>query len=355
MLYRRGLHILLCLFSIEMLAAGEVSLAQDSPGDEMSTSYPSWDSLPDSMREAFESDYAEGPTDSVLQRYFDSVGPVAMLDFLEARWDRCHSQAHPLGFAIYKNLHDLGESLSVCGDRCTNACMHGVIRAAFGSHSFKDVESQATQICKIEEMKNAARPGACPHAMGHALLMTSDYDVKEALSGCKAFTGRFDEYRCATGVFMEYRSMPLYVRDRYEGNPWTYDCDSDPRYSVACYRYTIDVYLNLGKLDWGEDVKLCLAREGQARLGCFHGLGIRYAGQVWHDPSAMSHFCRDGTTDDQLMCMEAIVENFSINDDEKAVETCQYVQPDLKADCLEAAEGGYYRVHKKTLGLYLPE
>jgi hypothetical protein len=233
--------------------------------------------------------------------------------------------------------------------------MHGVIRAAFGSHSFNDVESRATQICKIEEMKNAARAGACPHAMGHALLMTSDYDVKEALSGCKAFTGRFDEYRCATGVFMEYRSMPLSVRDRSEGSPWTYDCDSDPRYAVACYRYAIDVYLNLGKPDWDEDVKLCLGREGQPRLGCFHGMGIRYAGQVWHDPSAMSHFCREGSADDQIMCMEAIVENLSINDHDKAVATCQYVQPDLKADCLEAAEGGYYRVHKKTLGLYLPE
>lgn len=316
--------------------------------------FPTWGELPDSLKTDFERDYKAWGADSAFAHHYAAIGPRAMLDFVEATFERCHGIAHGLGGVIYDELGDLGASLSVCGDRCTNACMHGVIRRAFGSHSFEDVVARAQQICQVEEMEDEGRPGACPHALGHAFVVTSDYSVPQSLEGCEIFPTGFETYRCAMGVFMEYLGMPKERRDKVDGNPWTYNCDDHPKYAVACYRYMLQNQTGKHRLEFDEAVSECLARTGRIKLGCFHGLGLRFSGKVFENPETLSDVCAYGDTDDQIVCIEGIVENMAIHDERKALAACESLSGYLKEICLAAAQGGYYRTDKPTLYLYLP-
>ncbi len=321
--------------------------------------YPHWDELPDSSKAAFEADVRSMPSGSAIELYFDTIGPVAILDWLEANLSRCHAPAHKVGGLTYDRLHDLGQALSICQDRCTNACLHGVVREAFGDQDLEDIVAKADSICAVDEMANDERPGACSHALGHAYMVATSHSIEKSLKGCSAFESRFDHYRCATGVFMEFRDTqgPRHHNASADSTRHSteYPCDANPRYAVACYRYLLPLTMPERRFDAEDVAAKCQGLTGQARLGCFHALGFHFAGLVFNEPSRLPEICPVASKEEQSLCIEGVVENLAYNDKAKAREACTYVSPEFTALCAAAVDSSYYRTDKETLPLYLPD
>ena len=86
-----------------------------------------WNNLDKATQDKFIDDYRNRRNRRELyDKYVEIIGGAAILDYLELIDPRCHGKAHALGNAIFAKNQDLNLSLRICGNRCTNACMHGV-------------------------------------------------------------------------------------------------------------------------------------------------------------------------------------------------------------------------------------
>lgn len=298
---------------------------------------------------------------AVFEKYLDALGPEPMLDFLEATYPHCHAQGHDLGRAIFARFKELAPALNACGNRCTSACMHGVLMEAFSGPdgaargpteqhvTIPDVEKRMTRFCREDgEMARMHKPGNCAHGMGHALMVVAGHDVGRALAGCAAFADAPMEYYCATGVFMElFETSGRAFRDSLHS-----PCDTHTRFPAACYRYKIRELPAADKRNSSALAAECLKLPPHQRLGCFHGLGAAHKKQVGANPPILAEVCRHGTPDDQTLCVEGAIEKLADADEAKALAACASLTGLIASTCKAAAQGKMYRTDKPSMKLY---
>ena len=303
------------------------------------------------VRRAFVKEYKAPDADqrAVFSKYLPTMGADAILDYLEKTHPLCHGEAHPLGSALFAYTQDLGASIVTCGQRCTGACMHGVIREAFKGKTLEDVTGQLEEFCHTAPML-VHKPGNCAHALGHALMIVSGRDVAKSLSACATYSDPGKAYYCATGVYMEYFiSPPAPPADNLSAH---YPCDTFPLYPAACYRYQGPRMLDAMNDDEEWLARECLKLTGARRLGCFHGLGAALMDRVASEPAALASGCRHGSADDQTMCIEGVIEKLADYKESVAAKACAKLDGARLAVCRAAMEGKMYRLDKPTLPLY---
>lgn len=286
----------------------------------------------------------------VFAAWLDRLSVPAMLGFLESEDPRCHGDAHDLGKALYAANQDLGESLMLCGNGCTNACMHGVVAAAFGDRGYDEVVRDMDRFCTQGDMADLHKPGNCAHGIGHALMLVTAGEVAKSVAGCAGFVTPGMAYYCATGVYMEYR-------DRLDAGAVaaavdTTDVCERARFPAACYRYMLSHVAQVQRLSGVQLIERCLALDDRARRGCFHGLGAMYSRDVADDPSLLGPLCLRGAPDDQLLCIEGVIEKLADFDEQRAVVVCGTLEGDHRRVCLEGARGKMYRLDRATASLY---
>lgn len=66
----------------------------------------------------------------ILTQYYQLIGPSRILDVLE-KDPFCHDRGHNLGRVVFNSCKNLGDSISICGNRCTGACYHGALMQYF--------------------------------------------------------------------------------------------------------------------------------------------------------------------------------------------------------------------------------
>ncbi len=302
----------------------------------------------------FKVDYnnAGGNERAVFAKYIEALGAAAMLDALEETFSRCHHQAYDLGAVLYSSTRDLATSLEVCGRRCTGACMHGVIREAFGSKSPAEVQGELHSFCEGDLMSGLHRKGNCAHALGHAAMVVSGQDLAKSLEACSAHPDAAMGYYCATGVYMEYFTDPEELDLEVLLN-LHYPCDKQTPYPAACYRYKSPLMLRALKGDGAALTKECLGLSGARRRGCFHGLGIAHLPLVFDHPAKLAQVCGLGSRDERILCIEGVVEKLADYDEDVARRSCSSLDGELAKVCNTAAAEKMYRLEKPSLPLYL--
>ena len=335
----------------------------DSDALEMGVQGPdvgaSWEAAPPELRAAFAAEYQSTHDErAVFAKYLPTLGAGAMLDHLELLNPRCHGAAHNLGKAIFTHTRDVGKALVLCGNRCTNACMHGAVGEAFGGMKYEEVTNRITEFCREGEMARLHRPGNCSHGLGHAIMIITGHDIPKSLAACAKFTDPGMDYYCATGVFMEYRGM-LWEREAtgklIERPSLHYPCDTYDRYPAACYRYFLRRIRD--ELDAGNDrlVDECMKLESPRRSGCFHGLGAMYSRAVADEPSLLPQLCLHGNAEDQVLCIEGVIEKLADFSEERAHTVCATLKGKNATVCEAGAREKMYRLNKPTMHLYRPE
>jgi len=306
--------------------------------------------------EHFKEEYVEAgeKTLPVFEKYIGPLGAEALLDFLEDTYPLCHGQSHTLGEAIFGHHRSLGQALVDCNTRCTTGCMHGVMRSAFGEVSFEDLKKQIVGFCDRGEMSELHKPGNCAHGVGHALMMVSGRELGKALDTCNAFGEGGMAHFCATGVFMEYMITGK-TAEEYEfrmSKGLHYPCDTFTQFPAACYRYKIKELMRVFDNRVGRALQECAKLPGKRRLGCFHGVGSVLTDDVANDPTILAKACQFGTPEDQIMCIEGVVEKLSDYDESMARAACETLEGRNREICNAAADGKMYRHNKPNLPLY---
>jgi hypothetical protein len=288
----------------------------------------------------------------IFEKYLNSLGSEFMLDFLEAKYPYCHTQAHELGQAIFARVKEIGKTLRECKTRCTSGCMHGALMEALGSSTLRDITAKMDNFCKEGEIAEMHKPGNCAHGIGHALMFVSGNDIEESLKACSSFPNPAMGYYCATGVFME---LLLTGKRDILKKPQSlhYPCDTYTKYPAACYRYKVAEILRA--LRGNRRKKLvdeCLSLPSSLRLGCFHGLGSEYRVAISRDPHLLPEVCGYGTPEDQAICIEGAIEKLADYDEKKALEACATLDGENAVVCRAAAKEKMYRLNKPTMRLY---
>lgn len=341
--------------------------------------FSSWENLNDEIKGSFENSYnTERNKRGVFENYYKTIGPAAMLGYLEFKNPYCHSQAHDLGKTIFAKLLDFNQSLIVCGNRCTNGCMHGVVSEAFGHEKYKDVIKSVNAMCgaipesfsdkKYEEvaktmndfckqgdMSKLHKEGNCAHAMGHALMMLSDNDIKKAIQACKEFPEKAMGYYCATGVFMEYADgivQKINNKEDFKRQSMHYPCDAYKEYPAACYRYMLNIIGYELKADAETLIQECRKLGDSQRGGCFHGLGRMYSKKIAEDPHLINKLCLEDDSEDNIMCIEGAIEKLSDYNENDALKVCSLLLGKNKTICENAAREKMYRLDKPSIELY---
>ena len=93
--------------------------------------------------------------------------------------------------------------------------------------------------------------------------------------------------------------------ERQEGSP-TIILQKVPEAKTVKNRVHLDIEVD----DLDEAVDLCLGLPSYQRRGCFHGLGAWSIKAIYKDPAQLKARCSHGTHEDQLMCIEGVIEKY---------------------------------------------
>ncbi len=341
--------------------------------------FKSWDQIDSDLKQKFEKEYKENRIRRVVyEKHYDVIGPIAYLEFLEKKYSLCHSQAHDVGKVIYSEVKDINSSLAICGNKCTNACMHGVVTEAFGSKSIEEVIALSKDFCESGQMNKLHKKGNCMHGLGHAFMIVTGHDIGESIKACDSFGENNLSYYCATGVFMEYRDNLRNTRKKLSASNKQhqehshhshhsheskmnmdvdisdfYPCDKYNRYPAACYRYMFPLIRSKLKINRTELINRCMNLPDIERRGCFHGLGLMYIVSVSRKPSNITKLCNTGDYEDKVMCVEGVIEKLSDMKESAAFDACNSLDGKLADVCNEAATEKMYRLDKPTMDLYI--
>jgi len=281
----------------------------------------------------------------------DAVGALASL---EQEFPFCHGEAHGVGRAVFSRTKDLQKALSLCGHRCTNGCMHGVLTEAIGPAEPASIQ-RLMDGCQDVDRDTHHKPANCAHAVGHGFLATAGRDLDRALYLCARQFDEALEYYCATGVFMQYAEDDEALAEGASTRPGIDDsglpCHSTA-FPAACYRYRLEKLAMV--LAPEQLLEECLRLRGRARLGCFHGFGAMYYQTVGERPAALTVVCGFGGRDEQTMCIEGAVERLADHDERQARRACDSLAGDAAQVCHAAAREKMYRLDKPSMPLYLP-
>ena len=188
-------------------------------------------------------------------------------------------------------------------------------------------------------------------------MILTDQDLGKSLTSCSAFPQAGMDYYCATGVFMEYWGAledSVEVFDPIVRTTMHYPCDTYSEFPAACYRYMLRSIARELEADPKRLTEECLSLEGANQRGCFHGLGAMYSREVADNPSLMPELCRVGTREDQILCIEGVIEKMADFDESQAMAVCATLKGDKAKVCIDGAKGKMYRLDKSTLNLYRP-
>ncbi len=344
---------------------------------------PRWNEVNNKLRSQLAKEYRSPNYDEKIffAKYVELVRPEAILGFLEAEEATCHPQAHELGRAIFRKYKDINEALKICGNGCTNACMHGAIGEAFSddsnpiegdsgaplqTHGDAHHQHHATAstdklvekmepFCHEGEMERRHKRGNCAHAMGHALMLKTDHDIGASITGCSQFNEPGMDYYCATGVYMQYMDNVTSNGSRQaDTERWgsNYPCNTFTAYPAACYRYIVNEVKEEQGLGLEHLVVLCGQLPDETRAGCFHGLGATYAPIIKTYPGLLKVVCSAGNNNEQALCIEGAVEKLADFNEQWAITACKMLDRENKDICLAAAHGKMYRLDKPTMELY---
>jgi hypothetical protein len=302
---------------------------------------------------------------ALYEQFLPRIGANGLRESIQTVLPGCHDEGHDLGKVIFSKLRDVGASLESCGDACKSGCMHGVLMQFFtdgrpmepSSHqhsaqlSAADVARQIPTFCDSPALTRMYSPGDCAHGVGHAAMFLSKYDIAAGIDLCERFPSYALRYYCATGAYMEYRITRSPADYPLHGG--LYPCTTSP-YPAACFRYVMTNTIQWHFAGGGNLETLqhqCAALSGKYRLGCFHGIGSALEPSVLRGLLPVARACGFGSRDDQIVCVDGVMERLAKFEPAVAVQRCESLQDWRRGVCQAAASRKMYDM-TRSFALY---
>lgn len=275
----------------------------------------------------------------------------------------CHPIAHAIGrYALVKHKN-LGDAFQSCDFSCHSGCYHGVMERMFFTQEEIDKGQQHLTFDQMAERvpdiclpKNFANPSTsiifqCLHGIGHAILYTLDYNLRDALAVCDKLPTQYDRSSCYGGVFMEnVTAFAKHKRDIKSGD-MLYPCNSvDNRYQYDCYLMQTSIMTELGA-SREQLAENCNAASESGKDACFISIGRDLSNYVRTGQSYLvKDICENsvgkfGKTDKCLAgAIYALIDNTW--DGKYAFPFCDSLSANNVINCVQMAKQYYQSVYQ---------
>lgn len=198
--------------------------------------------------------------------------------------NNCHVVSHAIGRYATTTLGNVGDAFEACDFTCSSGCYHGAVERLFFSDeqlaqniqhlSYSQLAAKVTTICTADKFKNPTQfvIFQCLHGLGHAILFTGNYNLRDSLKLCDLLGGGFESESCAVGVFME--NITAFDKTKRDLKPADvqYPCNSvDEKHRGSCYFMHTSLLLELGK-NFQQIAEICKQADGY-QYSCFESYG----------------------------------------------------------------------------------
>ncbi len=288
--------------------------------------------------------------EQVAQLYLKYYSPQQLTSALAETYPgaRCHSQAHGLGRAIYKQTLNLSSAMATCGTQCNEGCFHGVLMQMFSTDSdtlggiiedetadayIAHVEAVAKDLCSQPEVAGIIKPIFCVHGLGHVFMYVSNYDLKKALPHCVLFNPAIRS-GCYFGLFMEYIAAPA-VQQHLSTSDVTY-CQSVPLDArKACYNYMSALWIVQHTYSSESAImQACTRLNSDDALLCIHGASFQYGRRKLVSAHIdVDGFCSGLTDSMQRACVSGLIDSVVDNDTSATNEDCKIFTDSYRSEC----------------------
>ena len=292
--------------------------------------------------------------EQIAQRYMEAVPVQDLLQAVEKKYSAsvCHTEAHPIGRALYRKESNFTEAIRKCGGSCSYGCFHGVLMEMFSTDSdtlggvideetpeayLSRVQAEAKDLCTKPEVESVVRSRYCYHGLGHVFASLSGADLKGAVDACSIFADHYVAAACRTGAFMEYVLSPLNRQEylRTDEAP----CDAFPAFKSSCYRYKAYGWID----GWGSVDK---AFEGCAAFGTDELLCIRSVAQAASTRSLVQTkaefqaLCHAFADERRVACIQgSLLRTIELNNGDDSDHACDSLEEPYRGYCVEYLHG----------------
>jgi cbb3-type cytochrome c oxidase subunit III len=274
-------------------------------------------------------------------------GPKPSLALLAARMRTnrtvlkdCHRIAHRMGAAALLRLkHSVGRAFAEGTAVCWSGYYHGILEQAFAATPRRKLAQKARTLCTDRYVQRSLfLHYQCVHGLGHGLMIFTFYDLPLALKTCDQLNGRFDQFSCTGGVFMENFTGFYKVQSKWlKSDDLLYPCDwVKDKYKYYCYVMVTDRILPNVHYDWRKTAQMCRRAEWEWRATCFQSFGRDVSGYAKKNTRLALDLC--AITGNMLSeCIFAVARDI-VNEDagpKRAARFCNRSPLRTRARCFE--------------------
>lgn len=234
-----------------------------------------------------------------LEPQFQSVtakhGPRAAIELFTLLHDRGivaanvdgHHVVHHVGHETAMVFGATAEALAMCPDSYNYGCMHGFFQHALGMGGISDFT--AAKICQDLQKPSISLKTvqSCYHGFGHGVMVSSDYNLGQALGRCDKLESPVFQQDCWQGVFME--NVDSAIEGKWQQHGFSREdslapCDTvDGKHQVQCFINQSAWMMKVLHNDLGAGAQACLKAPTTAAAPCLESLGLLTTNPAWQD------------------------------------------------------------------------
>lgn len=261
-----------------------------------------------------------------------------------------HDYIHKIGRATAKAFGVNAEAFFRCPLDFNYGCPHGYFEAALAENP--DPKAAAEKICMKNEMTQMPMKAYfyCYHGVGHGVMMSKAYDIKESIKVCDTLGDDEAQKGCWQGAFME--NVVSYMRgegrkDVFSDTDLLAPCDQfGKKYAIECYINHSGYIVPKSGNSLRAAAEACAKAEEPGRSSCIQSVSLLASNPGWQEVivprfnGTLAQNARDlcNTFPKDLIdaCYEGAIDNLANNfktDIRHALELCSLVPDASKPRC----------------------
>lgn len=228
----------------------------------------------------------------------------------------CHPVVHAIGRETFAKTATVHDSFAACDQTCHSGCYHGAMerfirgdRAQDGTEkhiSDEELEAKTTAACPADQPSRFRFQ--CLHGLGHALLFSLEYNLKQTLQTCDKLNTAWDRSSCWGGAFMENLFPSEPANSDVSATDYHYPCSKlGEQYKTDCYVMQTTRMTAMG-LDTAGLFTECRKADVYA-LSCIQSIGRDLSNDARiKDPILTAQKCEFGQTDpERQSCTRGVI------------------------------------------------
>jgi len=264
---------------------------------------------------------------------------------------QCHPLTHVIGREAALKFKTPGEAYKYGDGFCWSGYYHGILETFLEKIGDKNLPKEINNICDSIEGKERYSFDYynCVHGLGHGVMAITQTELFESLDYCDLLIGDWEQYSCASGVFMEnviVDNLNHFTKYLKPEEP-LYPCTAvQEKYKNTCYLMQTSYILKVNGGNFTDTFAWCRKAEEPYRMTCFQSLGRDASGRSASNAESTKRLCLLGADFfERSNCVIGAVKDFIsyFHSDVEAKVFCTSLEDESLTSICNSTTESYYK------------